>query len=126
MEAESRKRRLRRLRGHTATIGERFERDHAAMLPLPAAPYEACEKIAGRVSSLSLVRYRSQEHLSLQVRTAGGQVLDAQGGVQIIDISAELGADGIEVHAMGIGYPPLRRTVPDHVAAYHIQFPSKR
>jgi transposase len=62
LEAESRKRRLRRLRGYTETIGERFERDHAAMLPLPAAPYEACEKIAGRVSSLSLVRYRSNDY----------------------------------------------------------------
>ena len=62
LEAESRKRRLRRLRGHTETIGERFKRDHAAMLPLPAAPYEACEKIAGRVSSLSLVRYRSNDY----------------------------------------------------------------
>jgi hypothetical protein len=62
LEAESRKRRLRRLRGYTETIGERFERDHAAMLPLPAAPYEACEKIAGRVSSLSLVRYRLNDY----------------------------------------------------------------
>jgi transposase len=62
LEAEGRKRRLRRLRGHTETIGERFERDHRAMLPLPAAPYEACEKIAGRVSSLSLVRYRSNDY----------------------------------------------------------------
>jgi hypothetical protein len=62
LEAESRKRRLRRLRGHTETIGERFERDRAAMLPLPAAAYEACEKIAGRVSSLSLVRYRSNDY----------------------------------------------------------------
>ena len=31
-------RRARRLRGHTETIGERFERDRAALLPLPAAP----------------------------------------------------------------------------------------
>ena len=62
LEAECRKRRERRLRGHSETIGERFERDHAAMLPLPAAPYEACEKIAGRVSSLSLVRYRSNDY----------------------------------------------------------------
>jgi transposase len=62
LEAESQKRRLRRLRGHTETIGERFERDRAAMLPLPAAPYETCEKIAGRVSSLSLVRYRSNDY----------------------------------------------------------------
>jgi hypothetical protein len=62
LEAESKNRRLRHLRGHTETIGERFERDHRAMLPLPAAPYEACEKIAGRVSSLSLVRYRSNDY----------------------------------------------------------------
>jgi hypothetical protein len=57
LEFDCRRRRERRLRGHTETIGERFERDHAAMLPLPATPYEACEKIASRVSSLSLVRY---------------------------------------------------------------------
>ena len=62
LEAECRKRRERILRGHTETIGERFERDRAVMLPLPAAPYEACEKIAARVSSLSLVRYRSNDY----------------------------------------------------------------
>jgi transposase len=62
LEAGCRNRRLRRLRGHVETIGERFERDRAAMLPLPAASYEACEKIAGRVSSLSLVRYRSNDY----------------------------------------------------------------
>ena len=55
-------RRERRLRGHKETIGERFERDRAAMLPLPAAPYEACEKISARVSSLSLVRYRTSDY----------------------------------------------------------------
>ena len=57
-----RTRRERRLRGHTETIGERFERDREAMLPLPAAPYEACEKISARVSSLSLVRYRTNDY----------------------------------------------------------------
>jgi transposase len=57
-----RDRRQRQLRGHTETIGERFERDRAAMLPLPAAPYEACEKISARVSSLSLVRYRTNDY----------------------------------------------------------------
>ena len=55
---QRRKRRERRLRGHTETIGERFERDRRAMLPLPAAPHEACEKLSTRVTSLSLVRYR--------------------------------------------------------------------
>ena len=31
-------------------------------LPLPEAPYDACEKQAGRVSSLSLVRYRTNDY----------------------------------------------------------------
>lgn len=62
LEQECRKRRERTLRGHKETIGKRFERDRAALLPLPAAPYEACEKIAARVSSLSLVRYRSNDY----------------------------------------------------------------
>jgi transposase len=62
LEADCRKRRERRLRGHTETISERFERDRAAMLALPAAPYEACEKISARVSSLSLVRYRGNDY----------------------------------------------------------------
>jgi len=62
LEVQCRKRRERRLRGHTETIGERFERDRAAMLPLPATPYEACEKISARVSSLALVRYRGNDY----------------------------------------------------------------
>jgi transposase len=62
LEADCRKRRERRLRGHTETIGERFERDRAALLPLPEAPYEAYEKISTRVSSLSLVRYRTNDY----------------------------------------------------------------
>ena len=37
-------------------------RDQAALLPLPATPYEACEKRAARVSSLSLVRYRGNDY----------------------------------------------------------------
>ena len=57
-----RMRRERRLRGHQETIGERSERDRAAMLPLPVTPYEACEKISARVSSLSLVRYRTNDY----------------------------------------------------------------
>lgn len=62
LEDHCRKRRERRLRGHTETISERFDRDRAAILPLPAAPYEACEKITARVSSLSLVRYRGNDY----------------------------------------------------------------
>jgi transposase len=59
---QCRERRTRRLRGHEETIGERFERDRAAFLPLPASAYEACEKQTARVSSLSLVRYRTNDY----------------------------------------------------------------
>ena len=61
--AECCRRRLsERLRGHTETIGERLQHDLAAFQrPLPA-PYDACEKLCTRVSSLSLVRYRSNDY----------------------------------------------------------------
>ena len=51
-----------RLRGHTETIGQRLERDLEALLPLPAVPYDPCEKRAGGVSSLSLVRYLTNDY----------------------------------------------------------------
>ena len=50
------------LRGHTETIGQRMERDLEALLPLPAVVYEACDRQASRVSSLSLVRYRTNDY----------------------------------------------------------------
>ena len=51
-----------KLRGHMETIGQRMERDLDALLPLPPVAYDACEKQAGRVSSLSLVRYRTNDY----------------------------------------------------------------
>jgi transposase len=61
LEADCRKRRERRLRGHTETLGERFKRDRAALLPLPASPYEALLRPTGLVfapplTSLDLAR----------------------------------------------------------------------
>ena len=50
------------LRGHTETIGQRMERDLDALLPLPPVAYDACDKQASRVSSLSLVRYRTNDY----------------------------------------------------------------
>jgi transposase len=57
-----RRRMADRLRGHNETIAQRLERDLAAFQrPLPPA-YDACEKVATRVSSLSLVRYRLNDY----------------------------------------------------------------
>jgi transposase len=62
LRAESQKRRERKLRGHPQTIGERFQKDKEMLLPLPAAPYEACDKRSTRVTSMSLVRYRTNDY----------------------------------------------------------------
>lgn len=59
---QSQKRRERKLRGHQLTIGERFEKDQQRLLPLPAAPYEACDKRSTRVTSMALVRYRTNDY----------------------------------------------------------------
>jgi transposase len=51
-----------RVRGHAESIGERLERDLAALQPRPPGPYEACERKAARVSALSLVRYDRNDY----------------------------------------------------------------
>jgi hypothetical protein len=55
-------RRALRLRGHKETIGECFERDRAVLLPLPPSRFEACDKTTVRVSSISLVRYKTNDY----------------------------------------------------------------
>src|SRR5271157_3319815 len=94
LAADCRARRARRMRGHTETIAERFERDLAAMLPLPATPYEACEKVTLRVSSISLVRYRTNDY-SVPTRFGHRQVL-VKGYVHRVEIIC--GAEVIARH----------------------------
>jgi hypothetical protein len=62
LEARCRKRLAARLRRHRETIGERLARDREAFLPLPPAAYDACHRRPGRVSSLSLVRYKGNDY----------------------------------------------------------------
>ena len=50
------------LRGHSESIGQGMERDLDTLLPSPPVPYDACDRQAGRVSSLSLVRYRTNDY----------------------------------------------------------------
>lgn len=50
------------VRGHSDTIGERMMRDLEALMALPPTPYDACEKISTRATSISMVRYRSNDY----------------------------------------------------------------
>ena len=51
-----------RFRGHSKSIGQRMERGPDALLPSPLVSYDACDRRTGRVSSLSLVRYRTNDY----------------------------------------------------------------
>jgi transposase len=76
-----------RVRGHAESIGERLVRDLAALQPRPPVPYQACERKAARVSSLSLVRYDRNDysvptaygHRPVLVRGYVGEVVIACG-----------------------------------------------
>ena len=50
------------LRRHSQNIGTRMQADLAAFMPLPAVPFDPCHIVTGRVSSLSLVRYRTNDY----------------------------------------------------------------
>ena len=89
------KRRQAVLRGHTTSIDERMQADVAAFMPRPPAPYDACHKVATRVSSLSMVRYRNNDY-SVPTRYGHQEVL-AKGYVDRVEI-ARLG-ETIAVHA---------------------------
>jgi len=85
LEARCRERQAAKLRGHEETIAERMARDRAVFLPLPPAPYDACDKRPGRVSSLSLVRYKSNDY-SVPVAYGHREVL-VRGYVERVVIS---------------------------------------
>jgi transposase len=75
------------LRGHTETIGERLLRDLDALMVLPPTPYDACEKVSTRTTSISMVRYRGNDysvpvayaHHEVQVRGYVGEVVIGAG-----------------------------------------------
>jgi transposase len=83
-----------RVRGHAGSIGERLERDLAALQPLPPAAYEACDRRPGRASSLALVRYDRNDY---SVPTAyGHRAVLVRGYVEQVVISC--GAETIARH----------------------------
>jgi transposase len=72
------------LRGHADTIAQRLVHDRAALMPLPVVPYDASHKQACRVSSQSLVRYRTNDY-SVPTQHAHQAVL-VKGTVDWVDI----------------------------------------
>jgi transposase len=83
LEEQCLKRQDEVLRGHGETIGERLMRDLDALMVLPATPYDACEKVSTRATSISMVRYRGNDysvpvgfaHHEVQVRGYVGEVV---------------------------------------------------
>ena len=62
LEEQCRQRNHDVLRGHRESIGERYVRDEEMLTALPPTPFDACDKRGTRVSSQSLVRYRTNDY----------------------------------------------------------------
>jgi len=62
LEERCRARQRDRAGRHAETISERLVADRTALRALPAVPLEPCEKRSGRVSSMALVRYRTNDY----------------------------------------------------------------
>ena len=85
---------------HEQTIGERLAADKAVFRELPAAPFEACHKVATKVSSQALVRYRTNDY-SVPTKYGYRDVL-VKGFVDEVVIFC----DGVEIarHARSYGH----------------------
>lgn len=96
---QCRKRREQKLWGHQETIGERFERDRAKLLPLPVAAYEACDKRSTGASSQALVRYETNDY-SVPVEYGHRQVLVK---AFVWEVVIAFGSEVIARHARSYG-----------------------
>ena len=56
------------------------------------------------------------------METPSGVPIECSGGIQIIDLSPELGEAGIQIHLNGVTDPPYNELFPHHVDAYKKQF----
>ena len=50
------------VRGHAETVGDRLMRDLDALMALPPTPYDACDRVSTRATSISMVRYRNNDY----------------------------------------------------------------
>jgi len=91
LEEQCLKRQDDTVRGHAEAIGDRLVRDLDALMVMPPTPYDACEKVSTRATSISMVRYRSNDysvpvayaHHEVQVRAYVHEVLVGC-GVEVI------------------------------------------
>ena len=74
LEEQCLKRQDDTVRGHAETIGERLMRDLDALMVLPPTPYDACDKVSTRATSISMVRFRTNDY-SVPVAYAHREVL---------------------------------------------------
>jgi len=71
------------LRGRSQTIGERMQADLATFMPLPAVPFDPCHIVLGRASSMSLVRYRTNDY-SVPTAYAHQEVVNKGGACPVL------------------------------------------
>lgn len=91
LEDRCRERQGKTLRGRDAPIGARLTADQTAFQDLPAAPFEACDKRSGRVTSQALVRYKNTDysvpvayaHRDVMVKAYVDEVVIIVGGQEI-------------------------------------------
>ena len=98
---------LERLWGCDETIGERMERDLEALLPLPDTPYDASGKRLSRVSSLSLVRYRSNDY-SAPAAYGHRDVIEAGDERRLLVLQKKLSR--LKLIIDELGFVPLSKT----------------
>jgi len=83
------------VRGHAETIGDRLMRDLDALMVMPPTPYDACEKVSTRATSISMVRYRNNDY-SVPVAYAHHEV---QVRAYVHEVMIGCGADVIASHS---------------------------
>lgn len=79
---------------------------------LPGSAYAAIQR------AVIASREGSQIDLALRVLAPDGRELAGDGQVQIIDYSAELGTDALEVHVIGIEPELYAELFHAHIAAF--------
>ena len=58
----------------------------------------------------------------LAIALPEGAPIQCSGGIQIVDLSPELGGSGIQIFLNGVPYPLYGQLFPGHVEAYKNQF----